>query len=237
VYYLGGKTRLAKRIVDTLPIDAVDDIWEPFMGGGSITGELSKRLRHGQRLFASDAFVPLIAMWTAAVGGFDFPECVTEVEYREARLLPDTHPLKAFIGFGCSFGGRYYEGYARNSHSNYCSLSKKHNAKTIGSFARSNGSVSVRLRDFLQVAPCATERKLLIYCDPPYAGTTRYSTGTFDHDRFWSLCREWRRKGALVYVSEFSAPEFARPVLVIPRKISVVGTSTPCVDTVYEVLP
>jgi DNA adenine methylase len=45
----------------------------------------------------------------------------------------------------------------------------------------------------------------LIYCDPPYEGTTGY-TNPFDHTKFW----EWVRvKSEIndVFVSEYSAPD------------------------------
>lgn len=46
----------------------------------------------------------------------------------------------------------------------------------------------------------------LIYCDPPYQGTTSYKTGTIDHSKFWEWCR-MKSKNNLVFVSEYSAPE------------------------------
>ena len=46
----------------------------------------------------------------------------------------------------------------------------------------------------------------LIYCDPPYQGTTGYKTGTFDHDKFFEWCREQAKKN-IVFVSEYKAPD------------------------------
>jgi hypothetical protein len=48
--------------------------------------------------------------------------------------------------------------------------------------------------------------RLLVYCDPPYRGTTGYATGAFDHDAFWETARAWSRAGAVVLVSEYAAP-------------------------------
>ena len=47
----------------------------------------------------------------------------------------------------------------------------------------------------------------LIYCDPPYKGTTRYATGSFDHDKFWQWCRDMSDSGHIVFVSEYNAPD------------------------------
>lgn len=45
----------------------------------------------------------------------------------------------------------------------------------------------------------------VIYCDPPYMGTTGYSDG-INHDEFWQWCRERVYDGHKVYISEYQAP-------------------------------
>jgi len=52
-------------------------------------------------------------------------------------------------------------------------------------------------------------RDMLIYCDPPYFGTTQYSrqvVGDFDHNRFWGVVRKWSSNN-VVMVSEYIAPK------------------------------
>ena len=44
----------------------------------------------------------------------------------------------------------------------------------------------------------------IIYCDPPYKGTSRYNTGDFDHEAFYDWCE---RQTELVLVSEYDMPE------------------------------
>ena len=46
----------------------------------------------------------------------------------------------------------------------------------------------------------------LVYCDPPYAQTTRYSQ-QFNHSMFWQWCREKSNAGHTVFVSEYAAPK------------------------------
>ena len=41
---------------------------------------------------------------------------------------------------------------------------------------------------------------MLIYCDPPYQHTTGYSTGGFDHDKFWDTMRKWS-KNNYIFIS------------------------------------
>ena len=45
----------------------------------------------------------------------------------------------------------------------------------------------------------------LIYCDPPYQGTSGYKTGSFDHEKFFEWCGQ-QAKNNIVFVSEYNAP-------------------------------
>ena len=46
----------------------------------------------------------------------------------------------------------------------------------------------------------------VIYCDPPYAGTTGYKDA-FDSESFWEWCRDKSSEGHKVFVSEYTAPD------------------------------
>jgi DNA adenine methylase len=56
----------------------------------------------------------------------------------------------------------------------------------------------------------------LIYCDPPYAKTTKYSSD-FDSSKFWDWVREMS-KDNIVLVSECQAPDDFQSVLDINVK-------------------
>lgn len=43
----------------------------------------------------------------------------------------------------------------------------------------------------------------VIYCDPPYKGTTKYLSGGFDYDRFYDWCE---RQELPVFISEYAMP-------------------------------
>lgn len=47
----------------------------------------------------------------------------------------------------------------------------------------------------------------IIYCDPPYENTSGYKTGNFNHSLFWDWCRNMRKLGHTIFVSEYNAPE------------------------------
>ena len=48
----------------------------------------------------------------------------------------------------------------------------------------------------------------VVYCDPPYANTTKYVTGEFNSKEFWAWADEVSRTNP-VYVSEYTAPDLA----------------------------
>lgn len=215
--YLGGKTRIAKAIAEIVNAERGDRVfWEPFCGGLSVSVRLAA---HGPGI-VSDAHPSLIALYQAVRDGWAPPKHVAEEEYQAARSLPDHDPLKGFIGFGCSFGGKWFGGMARGGGRNYAAES----ARAIVRDVRSLGGCAIRCKSFFDWTPRA--RPFVIYCDPPYAGTTGYgATGEFDHARFWAQAQAWERCGVPVFVSEYSCPVPHRVVWSKEKTVHVAGGS------------
>ena len=66
------------------------------------------------------------------------------------------------------------------------------------------GLIGVRLFD--KPYQDFTPRGMVIYCDPPYQGTTQYgAVGEFDSDTFWITMSKWCRDN-VVLVSEYNCP-------------------------------
>lgn len=49
--------------------------------------------------------------------------------------------------------------------------------------------------------------------------TTSYSTGNFDHDKFWNIMRKWS-KNNVVIISEFRAPKDFKCIWKKERKLT-----------------
>lgn len=47
------------------------------------------------------------------------------------------------------------------------------------------------------------EQDSVVYCDPPYIGTNKYSISCFDHNRFYDWCKKQKN----VFISEYTMPE------------------------------
>lgn len=168
---------------------------EPFVGGASVAARMVPRF--GEAVLA-DVRLDLIMCWDAMAGGWEPPDKVTESLYAELR---DAAPsaLRGFVGHCCSFGGRWFNGYARNG---------------VGDSYAARGKASC-LRKVATMEPaawaCADYRSWtprqgwLVYADPPYEGVRDHKL-PFHHDVFWDTMREWREAGATVVVSEYAAP-------------------------------
>lgn len=194
--YLGGKSRIAKRIAPIVNAERAGRFcWEPFCGGLGMTEHLKPDL-------ASDAHPGLIALYNklrVEPGWLDGFDC-TESDYAFAKTLPDDSPIKAAIGFGCSFGGKWFGGFARNDDSNKYSQQLRNSLEKT--FVKIRTITFFSSGSFFDVIP---QPGFLIYADPPYSGTTEYAK-PFDSRAFVRRVGDWRDAGSVIYVSEYSFP-------------------------------
>lgn len=216
--YVGGKGRVARAIVDVIEARHPGGVAvEPFMGGGAVTAELARRY---DIVAASDAHEDLALMWRAVVAGWKPPEWVTEADYAALRNA-EPSAMRGFVGFGGSFGGKWFGGYARGGE-RADKTPRNHQAESaravnrIGDSLRA-GRVSVVHADY-QDAPIIPDS--VIYCDPPYASTQGYATGAFDSIEFWAWA-EIASDVADVYVSEYSAPSWWKCIWSAEKRQSV----------------
>jgi len=202
--YLGGKNKTRKQISCFLEsIRNGAEYLEPFVGGAWVLQEMS-----GKRT-ASDSNTALITMYKALQEGWLPPENVSEELYAEYKARQDeTDPLTAFIGIGCSFGGKWFGGYARQKGYNFAAGGRRALQKQLPLIQ----DVLFKAQSYKAYIPY----KCLVYCDPPYEGTTGYKD-KFDHLGFWDTMRDWSRNN-IVVVSEYKAPDDFKCVLEIPTK-------------------
>lgn len=194
--YQGGKELIAKHIADG--IGRVDHYVEPFMGGLSV----GSRVDFESAIF-SDAHPGLAVLYDAWIHGWR-PKRIDETDYKRLRDAMDlSDPMTTFAGFGLSFGGKWFGGFAR------CGVERDYQENALKSITRKLSRIAdkdVRLvscdyRDL--VIPDAA----VVYCDPPYERTTPYpGAPSFDHAEFWRWAAELSKR-CTVYVSERQAPD------------------------------
>jgi DNA adenine methylase len=171
---------------------------EPFVGGANSIDKVG-----GWRIGSDNNFY-LIELFKAIQNGWIPPEECSEEEYNHIKRNKDNYPpyLVGFIGFGCSFGGSFMSRYAScKTTRNYCTEAKNNILKQKDRIT----DVQFYYGDYKDLK---IPNKSLIYCDPPYEGTAKYSTSkSFNHNEFWRWCRDKKSDGHTVFVSEYNAPD------------------------------
>lgn len=216
--YLGGKQRLGKHIAPIL-----QDLWdkyelendvelkaymEPFCGS---LGVLRNMTDIDVPIIANDYHPDLIQMWTEVKAGtFKYPKSVSEEEYLAAKELPSPNALKSFVGFGMSFGGRFFGAYSQKYMNGKVEDFCKEMTNSLKRTEPLIQNVKFMNKDYTKLKP----KKMFVYCDPPYAVTKfpiKYRRETkkydvFDNAKFWDVVREWSKTNFVV-VSETTAPD------------------------------
>lgn len=195
---MGGKSRISKQIAEILnsAIDKNTPFVSLFCGSCAIESKVQADVK-----ILNDKHPYLIAMWQALQNGWMPPDVVTKEEYYRVKANMDENPaLAGFVGFGCSFGGKWWGGYAKDKRGdNYCGQAKRGLLKDLVGIQ----SATFTCLDYRDVE---IPDGAVVYCDPPYANTTGYTVGQFDTNEFWDYMRQLSTR-CDVYISEESAPD------------------------------
>ncbi len=210
--YMGSKNRIAKHLLPIiLKVRKEGQYYvEPFVGGANMIDKVS-----GNRIGADSNEHVIDALYF--IRDFDLPQNnkeFTEGMYNFGAKLAREGGLKnleldsrcaysyALIAF--SFGAKWLGGWSRGKNS------KGEQRDYVAEQYRANIKQKPLLDIWLQY--CSYEdiqipdEKVIFYCDPPYANTTKYKDN-FNHDKFWQWCREKTKEGHQVFISEYNAPD------------------------------
>jgi len=214
--YLGGKYFIGKQISEVMKNmvspEEVSGYLEPFCGALGVLTYMNETFD----CKASDYHPDLIEMWKRVQdNSFVPPTQITEQQYNSIKNIESPSALKAFVGFGCSFGGRYFAGYAEKYKNTKKEDYLKEATNSINRKRPKIKGVKFSCDSYKDLKP----KNMLIYCDPPYQETTfpvKYRRDTkyydeFDNKEFWNIVRKWS-KNNIVFISETSAPEDFIPV-------------------------
>ena len=201
--YMGSKARFARQIYSKIcqlsPRN--NRAWvEPFAGGMNMICHVP--FEDGPR-YANDSNRYLIAMFKALANGWTPPTTVTREFYEQCRNLQAADHVIGYVGFNCSYSGKWFGGYAGEVKTavgtirNYQEEAFRHMQKQM-----------TRLKDVYYCDQSYDKielpRDAIIYCDPPYNGTTKYKDD-FNHKFFWEWVRSVSNEHD-VFISEYNAP-------------------------------
>ena len=135
------------------------------------------------------------------------PDHVSEEMYQELKTKKELNGVTGWAGYSLSFGAKWFGGYARDIKG----LDGEENEVTQTRRGKNNAlAQSPNLKDCLFINSSYQVLDIpkysIIYCDPPYEGTTKYKDG-FNHSEFWEWVRTKSLEGHSVFVSEYNAPE------------------------------
>lgn len=226
--YQGGKSRIAKNISEVI-INEVSRWKEQncFDNCGSYQRE-RERERESNTTFVSlfcgscavevklastfdtvvcnDNHKYLIALYQALQNGYDPPAYITEDEYKRVRsnLDNETPEYVGFVGFGSSFGGKWFGGYGKSKKPN--GEIRWHSEETKRALERDIKYLQNAEFTCLDYHDVPIPKHSVVYADPPYANTTTYQGQKFNTDEFWEYMREISKDNQ-VYISEQTAPD------------------------------
>lgn len=196
--YMGGKSRISKQIAEILnsAVNKDTPFVSLFCGSCAIESKVQADVK-----ILNDKHPYLIAMWQALQNGWMPPDVVTKEEYYRVKANMDENPaLTGFVGFGCSFGGKWWGGYAKDKRGDdYCGQAKRSLLKDLVGIQ----SATFTCLDYRDVE---IPDGAVVYCDPPYVNTTGYTVGQFNTNEFWDYMRQLSKRYN-VYISEESAPD------------------------------
>ena len=218
--YLGGKAKNSDHILSILNSPHFDnlDYLEPFVGYGHIL----RRVNNKKSYTVSDNNPLLINLLKCVQNkNIKYPT-VTKEEFHELKKLYRKDGIikfkTPFAAFTYAFNGIEFSGYVNKNGKRVYPRERKNYYDSLRQnkiFMKSN----IYLKDYSTWNPKTT----LIYCDPPYRGTSSYVTSmSFDHDKFWNIIRKWS-KNNYVFVSEYSAPSDFKVISSSKKHSTVAG--------------
>ena len=205
--YMGSKNRIAKHLKPFLEKHLDGSNWyiEPFVGGANMIDKIDYPKRIG-----ADFNEYLIAFWGELQKGWIPPEHITKEAYYKIKENKDSDKvLTLWAGICCSYGGKWFGGWINDYKEN---RRLKNGRLPNHQLESRNGVIKQipKIQDVKFIHSCYQDLEIprgsVIYCDPPYEGTTKYKVD-FNHSDFWDWCREQVKEGNYIYISEYNAPE------------------------------
>lgn len=211
--YQGNKRRI---IGDILPIilsklKNKSAFVDAFCGSCSVIQEVPIEYKR----IANDKNKYLIAMLSALNdSSISFPYIIPKDFYDKVRDCAYgrnndyTDAMTGWVGYMASYNGRFFDG----GYSGHHVIGKNGKSRD---YISENINNTLKQKDLLKgiewhsgdYSDIPIPDNSLIYCDPPYRGTKQYFTSkNFDYEKFYKWCREMKKKGHTILVSEYDMP-------------------------------
>jgi len=202
---MGSKNRIAKEILPIILKDRKPEQWyvEPFVGGANMIDKVG-----GKRIGAD--FNPFVieALKLIRDNPESLPTQITKEYYRELKENMRLDGLTGYVGVVMSFRAKWFGGFTGDKR---LEAKGRGSAEAFATAAKNNAlkqSPLIKGLIFISGSYLYLDipKESIIYCDPPYEGTTKYKDA-FCHATFWNWVRTKSLEGHAIFVSEYNAPE------------------------------
>lgn len=227
--FMGSKNRISKYIVpfiqNCINKNEITTYFEPFVGGANIIDKVKCERRIG-----NDSHTELIALFKALQDGYEPPMTITEEEYQDVRQNRDDYPphYVGLVGFCATFGAKYFGGFGRGRKADGITERDVPNEGIRNLLKQQPNIMDVEFTNanYLDI-DMQDAKGWMIYCDPPYEGTTKYNKQSINYKEYWDWVRNIS-KDNYVLVSEYNAPEDFYCIwdkeVVLPLQVSIRDT-------------
>lgn len=197
--YMGSKRRIAKDILPIILKDRKPGQWyvEPFVGGANMIDKVE-----GNRIGADINRYLIEALNCIKDCPMVLPKNKSEFGEEDYKALrnDDFYVFKGYAGFAFSYGGKWMGGWRRDKIGTRDYVAESYrDAQKQSPLIQGVHFIRSSYQDL------TIPSNSLIYCDPPYAAATKYKDD-FNHDDFWQWCREKKKEGHTIFISEYKAP-------------------------------
>ena len=199
---MGSKNRLSKNLVPIIQSyidDGCNGYLEPFVGGANVIDKIKCDKKYG-----CDKHKYLIAFLQALSNGYEPPYDISEEEYKYIKTHQDEFEDKflGYVGFQLSYGAKWFDTFRRDKQGkrNYAHEAYRNVMKQASNLK----NIKFNCLDFRDIN--SNIINYVIYCDPPYKGTSKYSINDFPYDEFYQWCIDMS-KNNVVLISEYNMPD------------------------------
>lgn len=204
--YVGSKNKLSKDlapVIQSYITSETKGYLEPFVGGANMIDKIECKKKIG-----CDIHKQLVELLNyARSNSHKLPDRILEDEYKKVKDNKEQFEdwYVGLVGFCASFGAKYFGGYARDGkgdNSGKWSAGAIKNLKKQCENLKDTKFIHMAFQDI----PKDKIQGYVIYCDPPYRGTTKYKTETFPYDEFYQWVKDMSVHNT-VLVSEYNMPD------------------------------
>lgn len=199
--YMGSKNRLAKELVPIIQsyiTEKTKGYLEPFVGGANMIDKINCNKKYGSDL--NEYLIELLKY--SAENENELPETITEEEYCRVKSNREEYDkwYVGLVGFCGSYGAKFFDTYARGNDNRDRQSEAIRNIKKQASNLKGIVFKHCSFQDINNI------KRFVIYCDPPYRGTTKYKTEEFPYEEYYDWCRKMA-KNNIVLCSEYNMPD------------------------------